>query len=177
MEASSKLARPYALAAFKQAQDENAAAEWSAYLETLHTIVDDATMKGVLSNPKVDNQQAAALILDVAGDKLNQGAKNFVKVLAQYGRLDLLAEVRLQFEEQRAKLEQRTRVEVTSAFELSEADQSQIAEAMARKLGTAVDLEIEVDNSLIGGCIMRAGDLVIDGSVRGRLAKLSNVLR
>ena len=98
-------------------------------------------------------------------------------MLAQYGRLDLLAEVRLQFEEQRAKLEQHTRVEVTSAFDLSEADQAKIAEAMARKLGTAVDLEIEVDNSLIGGCVMRAGDLVIDGSVRGRLAKLSNVLR
>ena len=177
MEASSKLARPYAIAAFKQAQDENAAAAWSSYLEVLNTIVDDPLMKGVLSNPKVDNQRAAALILDVAGDRLSQSAQNFVKVLAQYGRLDLLPQVRLQFEEQRAKLEQRTRVEVTSAYELSDSDQAQIAEAMARKLGTAVDLEIEVDNSLIGGCIMRAGDLVIDGSVRGRLAKMASALR
>lgn len=176
MEASSKLARPYAIAAFNQAQQEGDLGAWSQMLATLTTIVSDPTAKGLLANPKVDNKQLAGLVIAVAGEQLSTTGQNFVRVLAQYGRLGLMSEIQRQYEEARAQHEKRTVVQVTAAFALSDQERSLIGGAMARRMGTEVDLNVEVDASLIGGCIIRAGDLVIDGSLRGRVAKLAQAL-
>ncbi|MCB1738951.1 MAG: F0F1 ATP synthase subunit delta [Gammaproteobacteria bacterium] len=176
MEASSKLARPYAVAAFNQARDEANTQGWSEMLGTLTTIVSDPTMKGVLASPKVDNKQLAGLIIDVAGDALSATGRNFVRTLAQYGRLGLIADIKRQYEEERARVESLSHIVVTSAFDLDEGQRKLIIDAMQKRLGTDVDLEVETDTSLIGGCVIRAGDVVIDASLRGRLSKLALAL-
>lgn len=170
------IARPYALAAFKQAKDEDNLSEWSEMIETLALIVSDPLMKGLIANPMVKRDQLAELIIDVGGQSLSGTGKNFVRVLAEKGRLKLVPEVRTIFEEERAESEGRSRVEVTSAFELDENQKDKISSAMSKRLGTEVDISVTVDNALIGGVVVRAGDLVIDASLRGRMSRLASAL-
>ena len=172
----STLARPYALAAFKQAMEEDNLNEWSEMIETLALIVSDPLMKGLIANPTVKRERLAELIIDVGGKALSETGKNFVRVLAEKGRLMLVTEVRAIFEEERAESEGRSRVEVTSAFELNDDQKTKITSAMSKRLGTKVDLSVTVDNALIGGVVIRAGDLVIDASLRGRMSRLANTL-
>lgn len=176
MQDLSKLARPYAVAAFKQASEEDAIAEWSAMLETLTTVMRDPTMMGIVANPNVRRAEAGDLVVDVCGDRLSETGRNFVRVLAQFGRLGVAAEIEQQFRAERARLERRTDVEVISAFEISEDERNDLIAAMTKRLGNRVDVSVSVDDSLIGGVIIRAGDMVIDGSVRGRLAELERTI-
>jgi F-type H+-transporting ATPase subunit delta len=176
MAETSTIARPYALAAFKQAKEEGKLAEWSEMTALLGTIVADPLMKGLISSPKVKSEQLAELIIDVGGDALSDTGRNFVRVLAENRRLFYLAEIGRIFEEERAGSEGRSRVEVTSAFELDDDQRQRIADTMSKRLGTEVDLRVRVDGSLIGGVVVRAGDLVIDASLRGRMNALANSL-
>lgn len=176
MEDVSALARPYGLAAFKQAREEGKIEEWSNMLELLTLIMRDATMRGLIANPKVNNQQLAALIIDVAGDGLSQTGGNLVRIMAENERLVEMAGVAAVFEEERDRTEGRSHVDVTSAFELSDAQQRSIADSMSKRLGTEVDVSVTVDKSLIGGVVIRAGDTVIDASLRGRLNQLGQSL-
>lgn len=173
---TSTVSRPYAIAAFKQACEENAVAQWSDMLAFLEQVVADPTMKGVIASPKIDEQQLAALIIDVAGDRVSDTGRNFVRLLSEYGRLENLAEIREIFEDERARLEGRVEVLVTSAFELDDSQRNSIAATMAGRLGKQVDLEVAIDQSLIGGVIIKSGDTVIDASLRGRLAELGRTL-
>lgn len=172
----STIARPYALAAFKQAKEEGKLGAWSEIIGVLATIVSDPLMKGLIANPRVKRADLAGLIIDVGGDALSDTGKNFVRVLAENGRLAYLPEILRIFEEERAESEGRSQVEVTSAFDLDEGQKKQIASAMSKRLGTKIDLSVKVDDSLIGGVIVRAGDLVIDASLRGRMNRLANSL-
>lgn len=172
----STIARPYALAAFKQAKEEKKLAEWSEMIETLALVVSDPLMKGLIANPGIKRDQLADLIIDVGGKALSDTGKNFVRVLAEKNRLKYLPEARRIFEEERAESEGRSRVEVTSAFELNDAQKKKITNAMSKRLGTEVDLSLNVDGALIGGVVIRAGDLVIDASLRGRMNRLANTL-
>lgn len=172
----STIARPYAIAAFKQAKEEGKLSEWSSMIETLATIIADPLMSGLIANPRVKRDQLADLIIDVGDKSLSDTGKNFVRVLAEKGRLRYLPEVREMFEEKRAESEGRSQVEVTSAFELNDSQKKKITSAMSKRLGTEVDLSVQVDESLIGGVVIRAGDLVIDASLRGRMSRLANTL-
>jgi F-type H+-transporting ATPase subunit delta len=172
----STIARPYALAAFKQAMEEGNLNAWSEMIETLALIVSDPLMKGLIANPIVKRDRLADLIIEVGGQLLSETGKNFVRVLAEKGRLTLLPEVRTIFEEERAESEGRSRVEVTSAFELDDGQKEKITSAMSKRLGTEVDISVTVDDTLIGGIVIRAGDLVIDASLRGRMSRLANAL-
>ena len=172
----STVARPYALAAFKQAKEEKKLGEWSEMIEALALIVSDPLMKGLIANPRVKRDQLADLIIDVAGKSLSDTGKNFVRVLLEKNRLKYLPEVRRIFEEERAESEGRSKVEVTSAFELNDDQKKKITSAMSKRLGTEVDLAVKVDDALIGGVVIRAGDLVIDASLRGRMSRLANTL-
>lgn len=176
MQDTGELGRPYAIAAFQRAREENKLAEWGEMLVLLRQIVDDPTMSGLIVNPKVDTEQLCALILDVAGDGLSVEGQNFVRVLAEFGRLSLLPGIARVFEEERAGHEGRSDVSVTSAFELTADQENQIGTAMRKRLGTEVTLSVEIDSSLIGGVVIRAGDLVIDASLRGRFNQLSQSL-
>lgn len=172
MEEVSALARPYGLAAFKQAREEGKVDEWSAMLRLLVMIMEDATMRGLVANPKVDDEQLADLIIDVAGEGLSQTGRNLVRILAENERFAEMAAIAAVFEQERDRLAGRSHVEVTSAFELSEEQRKSIGDSMSRRLGNEVDVSVTVDRSLIGGVIIRAGDTVIDASLRGRLSQL-----
>ena len=172
----STIARPYALAAFKQAKQEGKLSEWSDMIEALSVIVSDPLVKGLIANPRVKREQLADLIIEVGGKALSDTGKNFVRVLAEKGRLKFVPEVRKIYEQERAESEGRSKVQVTSAFELNDAEKKKITSSMSKRLGTDVDLSVEVDDSLIGGVVIRAGDLVIDASLRGRMNRLANTL-
>lgn len=173
MQDLSKIARPYASAAFQQASEEGLTAEWAEMLDLLVMVVSDPLTAGLLSNPKVDREQLVKLILDVCGERLSETGRNFVRVLAQYRRLGALRAIAAQYHEERSKAERQTDVEVISAYDLSESDRNEIIVAMTKRLGNKVDVKLTVDQSLIGGVVIRAGDTVIDGSMRGQLTQLA----
>ena len=177
MQESSATARPYGIAVFKQAREASKLAEWSEMLELLTRVTADPTMRGLISNPKVNDEQLAELIIDVCAERLSKTGQNLVRLLAENERLDLVAEIAAVYAEERARAEGRSRIDVTSAFELSEEQRKSIGESMSKRLGTEVDMNVEVDDALIGGVIIRAGDLVIDASLRGRLEQLGQRLR
>ena len=176
MESNTKTARPYAIAAFKQAQDEGDSGRWSEMLALLAKVTTDASMKALIANPKVTRSQLAALIIEVCGDVLTDTGRNFVRVLAANQRLGITKGIAAAFELERARAERRSDVEVVSAYKLTAAQQNDINVAMTRRLGTKVDISVAVDRELIGGVIIRCGDMVIDASLRGRLAQLAQTL-
>ena len=176
MQDTGELVRPYAIAAFQQAEQEGNLAEWSEMLTLLDTVVSDSVMSGLIVNPKADRQQVVELVLDVGGDRFSDSVKNLIRLLAENGKLSLSAELLETFNDERAQREGRSDVSVASAFELTAEQQQTIAEAMKKRLGTEVSLSVSVDKDLIGGVVIRAGDLVIDASLRGRLQQLSQSL-
>jgi F-type H+-transporting ATPase subunit delta len=176
MDDVSALARPYGLAAFKQAREEGKVEEWSNMLQLLVRILQDPTMRGLIANPKVNEQQLAELIIDVGGDGLSKTGGNLVRIMAENERLVEMAGVAAVFEEERDRIEGRSHVDVTSAFELTDTQRKNIADSMSKRLGTEVEISVTVDKSLIGGVVIRAGDTVIDASLRGRLSQLSQSL-
>lgn len=177
MEDASALARPYGLAAFKQAEEEGNIQEWNKMLKLLVQIMQDATMRGLIANPKVNDQQVAELIIDVGGDGLSKTAGNLVRVLAENERLGEMAGIAAIYEQERDRIEGRSHVDVTSAFALSDTQQQSIADSMRKRLGNEIDVSVSVDKALIGGVIIRSGDTVIDASLRGRLSQLGQSLK
>lgn len=171
------LARPYAKAVFAEAQEKSALDAWSSDLATLAAFAADADMAKVLVHPSLTAQQQAQALIDVCGDKLNDAAKNLVAVLAENKRLPLLPEIAALYEEFKAQLQNTVDVVVTSAFELSSEQAEKLAQALKAKLQCDVRMTSEIDESLIGGAIIRAGDLVIDGSVTGKLSKLAEAMK
>ena len=145
-------------------------------LETLTLITRDPTMGGLIVNPRVDKEQLVALILDVAGERLSSTGQNLVRVLAEYGRLGLAGDIERIFNEERSRQEGRSEVTVISAFELSPEQEQKLSNTMRERLGTEVSLSVEIDKELIGGVMIRAGDLMIDASLRGRLTQLGQTL-
>ncbi|MDM3870790.1 F0F1 ATP synthase subunit delta [Porticoccus sp. W117] len=172
----STLARPYAKAAFKHAADAGALQDWSKMLATAAAVSQHDAVERLLASPTHTAAQQAETVIDVCGDALNESGRNFVHTLSANRRLPLLAEVSRQFEVLKAGLEKNLAVEVTSAGEVSSEQQDKLAAALKSRLGHDVTLQVEVDKSLLGGAVIRAGDTVLDGSVRGRLAKLAEAL-
>jgi F-type H+-transporting ATPase subunit delta len=173
MESNSKTARPYALAAFKQAKEEGDPARWSDMMALLQQVTGHPDVAALIVSPRLKSAQVADFIIDVCGDHLSDTGRNFVRVLAESRRLGLIRDIVAGFEAERAREERRSDVTVTSAFELSEAERNDINVAMTRRLGTKVDITVTVDPALIGGVIIRSGDMVIDASVRGRLNQMA----
>ena len=170
------LARPYAKAAFAEAVEHNALVEWSDMLSVAAQFAADDELAKILVHPALTAQQQATALTDLCGDKLNQAGKNFLMILSENKRLTLLPEIVEAFEELKAAQEHAVDVNVTSAFALTDAQQETLSLALKNKLQCDVRLTSEVDQALVGGVIIRAGDLVIDGSVRGKLAKLAEAM-
>ena len=170
------IARPYAQAVFELAQESANTVEWSAALELLNRIVSDTQLQLLLNNPKVSHQQLQDLVIEIAATGFSQQAKNFIKVLVSASRLQYAPQIAQMFETMRADAEGTVEVEVSSAYELDQAQQDAIAKGMSARLGKKVNISTTVDGSLIGGAVIRAGDSVIDASLRGRLTELGNDL-
>jgi F-type H+-transporting ATPase subunit delta len=172
----STLARPYAKAAFEYAVDHNQLAPWFEQLATASAVAADEGMAGVLNNPSLTAAQQAAKLGDVCGEALSAELRNFIAILASNKRLALLPEIYALFAEYKANLEKTVDVEVISAFDLADSARDKLAEALGNKLERQVEVRTSTDNNLIGGVVIRAGDLVIDGSVRGKLDKLAEAM-
>jgi len=170
------IARPYAQAIFSLAQEQGDLKGWSDMLQFAAAVGADPEMVAVIDSPRFDSSQLAELFIEICDDKLNDAGKNMIRVLAENDRLPLLPEVAELYEAERAAVEGTVVAEVTSATALNNAQQQSIAEALKKRLGRDVTLECKIDESLLGGAIIRAGDVVIDGSVVGKLEKLATAL-
>ena len=166
-------ARPYAQAAFKLAQQKGQLAPWSEQLALMAAVAENDTVARMAFDPRLDRGQIVAAFEEICGDRLTPEGKNFIHLLVDNRRLSLLPEIRVLYEELRGAAEQRVEAVARSAFELKPEQQKKITEALKRKFGQTVDLKTEVDKSILGGVVIRVGDRVIDGSVRGRLQELS----
>ena len=176
MAEKSTVARPYAQAIFRHAQEHKRLAEWSELLALLAAIVADEAMAGLIGNPRVSREQLLSVIGDLCGERLDEYGERLLVVLADNDRLALLPEIARLYEGYRAEAEQIVHAEVVSAFPLTKEQQRRIAQALAARLGRKVELACRTDESLVGGAIVRAGDLVVDGSVTGHLQRLASAL-
>jgi F-type H+-transporting ATPase subunit delta len=170
------IARPYAEAVFTRAEESGKLDNWSEMLSFLTTVVESEELAAVVGNPLIEQEALVSLLLEIAGDKVDKEGGNLIKVLVEYGRLNVLPEINALFEALKADKERISKVHVTSAFALDKAQEKLIAEALKAKLGRDVTITSEKDPDLIGGIHIRAGDMVIDGSVRGQLQQLANEL-
>jgi len=176
MSSLTTLARPYAKAAFELAQGEQALARWDGMLSLASEIVENAAMANLLDSPDVSNAQAVAIIMEAAGEAFDSRFRDYVSVLSENSRLSLLPQVTGLFRTLRDEAEKRLSVKVVSAVPLDEGQAGRMREALARRFDCEIELENEIDAGVIGGAVVYAGDQVIDGSLRGRLQKLSNSL-
>lgn len=170
------LARPYARAAFEFARDQKELGAWSVALKLVSAITAQKNFAEVLASPKLTASQKSQTYIDVCGDSLSTGQQNFIRTLASYKRLSLLPQISGLFELYKANQEKTVEVEVESAFAIDNALIEKLKQALSKKLDRAVNLQTSVDKNLIGGALIRAGDTVIDGSIRGRLAKLAEAI-
>jgi len=170
------LARPYAKAAFEYAKEQNALAQWATQLSVAAAVSQSDTVGKVLSSPVHTAAEKGEVFVTLCGDALSKQGQNFIRNLAANKRLGLLPAISQLFEEFKANLEKSIDVDVTSAFELPKATLDKLAAALQTKLGRDVTVQSAVDSSLLGGVVIRAGDTVIDDSVKGRLAKLAEAM-
>jgi F-type H+-transporting ATPase subunit delta len=170
------LARPYARAAFDYAASAGALDAWGEALAQLAAVTQDAKVAALLRDPAKTGQASAKAIASLLDADAPAGLANFLQVMADNARLNLLPETNQLFAQLKAARESTVDVEVTSALDVTQAEAEQLAQAMAKKLDRSVTITTKTDPSLLGGAVIRAGDLVIDGSVRGRLNKLASAL-
>lgn len=171
------LARPYANALFDLAKSEQALEQWSRILSFLAAASTADKVRQMLDSPDLATELKAQRLIDLCGEELSDRAKNLIKLLARNKRLGVIAEIRDQFEERKAEEERVLEVEVVSAYELSPEQSNKLREALQRKFDREVNLTGRVDPHMLGGAMIRAGDTVIDGSIRGRLDKLAEALQ
>lgn len=169
-------ARPYAQAAFEEAQKLSDLKSWSEVLQSLAEAVAYPEIRTVIGSPSVAKAQLGNLLGDVLGGKLKPQQMNFVRVLAENQRLLVLPEIAAIFEALKSEAEKSVDVVVDSAFELSAAQRDKIVGSLKKRMGREIKLVCRVNKELLGGVVIRAGDKVIDGSARTRLNEMANAL-
>jgi len=173
----STVARPYAEAAFRLADEAGALARWSEMLGVLAAVAQDPRVRQAAADPRLSDAQRAGLFIAVLGNRLTGEAENFVRVLAHNDRLELFSEIRAQFEVLKNEREGVVEATVQSAFELTGAQLKDIVARLEKKTGRKVRPHVSVDRELIGGVKIMLGDKVIDGSARAQLAALEAALK
>ncbi|MDP4537137.1 F0F1 ATP synthase subunit delta [Alkalimonas collagenimarina] len=170
------IARPYAKAAFDFALEHNALSGWQQMLAFAAEVAKDEQMNVFLrSNSTADTQ--ANLFNQVCGEQFDQPVQNLIKLMAENQRLLALPEVFVQFSELKDDHEREISVDVIAATELNAAQQEKLAAALSKRLARKVKLNCSVDPNVVGGMLMKAGDMVIDGSIRGKLDRLITTLQ
>ena len=183
MAENNTIARPYAQAVFEIASETGMLAEWSESLDAAGQLLEDGQVAEFLSAPTLNNARRLEFLTGLfasAGARVlggsDQRGTNFLKLLIENGRVAVMPEISEHFDELKARVENAVDVMVTSAAPVSAARQQEIVTALKAKLGREIRLQTEIDESLIGGAVIRAGDVVIDGSLRARLDGLANAL-
>ena len=169
-------ARPYARAVFEMAEKTGKLGEWSELLGFMSGIAANEQVVELLASPKMAKQSGADAFIQLADGKLNDEAKNLVSMLAENNRLSLLPEMSQIYDVLKDEAEGSVEANITAAKKLTQDEEKSISDALGKRLGRKVKLKVGVDEALLGGAIIQAGDLVIDGSLRGRLAKMTSVV-
>lgn len=171
------LARPYAKAVFQQAMADKDLAGWETQIAILSAVCQSENVTKIIASPSITSQQQSEMLVEVCGDVLSEKGRNFVTVLAENKRLRLLPQIQQLFADLKANQERTVDVEISTAFTLGEDIQQKLDDALSKKLERDIRVSTVVDKNLLGGILVRAGDIVIDGSVRGRLAKLAESMK
>jgi len=171
------IARPYAEAAFEIAHDQKALPVWSEMLHFSSTIVGDARVAAALDNPRISAGDKEALLLSIAGDKLSDDGRNFLRVLIEADRVALLPQITVLFDLLKNNAEHVAKATIESAFPLSDAQAGELTAALEKRYGKKVDATVVVNPALIGGARITVGDAVLDGSVQAKLASMASQLR
>jgi F-type H+-transporting ATPase subunit delta len=170
------IARPYARAIYELAKEKDSFDKWTDMMTFLSMVVQDKAMIGALDSPKMTDKQKAELLLVISEGQVDDQGKNLINVLSDNDRLSLIPEICTLYEAYRDKDKGIVEAEVFSARALSKDDEKKLAAALKKRLGCEVKIVSKVDESLLGGAIIHAGDLVIDGSIQGRLSELATAL-
>ena len=170
------IARPYAQAVFRHAQENDKLEQWSTMLMTAAAVIQDTAMREVMASARLGREQITDMLIDICADALDEQGRNLIRLLDENDKLTLLPEIAVVYEHYRAEAEQTIEAEMVSAFPVTEAQQEKITAALAKRLGSKVSLDVSVDQNLLGGAIIRAGDMIIDGSVQGKLNKLASAM-
>jgi F-type H+-transporting ATPase subunit delta len=173
----STVARPYAEAAFRLADGAGALAKWSEMLAALAAVGQDSRIGAAVGDPNLPDAKVAGLFISVLSGRLSGEAENFIRVLAENGRLELLPEIRTQFDALRNAREGVVEAEVVTAFELNQGQLADLVQRLEKKTGRKVKTTVRLDKELIGGVKVVLGDKVIDGSARAQLGALENALK
>lgn len=172
----STIARPYAKAAFELARDAKRFKEWGEALNALATAVKSPEIAGLIGHPALFKADLADVLSQAFSATLGEEGRSLVRLLVENNRLKAAPFIAEQFEAMRAEAESRIDVEITSAVPIDPAQQEKLAKAVGKRLSRDVVVEWKTDESLVAGAVIRAGDLVIDGSVKGELEKLRTAL-
>lgn len=170
------IARPYAKAVFDYAQESNSFDEWTAVLAQLAAISNDESFSALVSDPRIEDSKVTELLIDLTKDVLPNGGTNFITLLVQNERLGSLVDVQQQYTDLVSIAKAIVTANVTTAIALTDDQKSSLTTALETRLGQKVVLEETVDPTLIGGAIVKTGDLVIDGTAKGRIEKLTTAL-
>ena len=171
------IARPYAEAAFQLARDEHALASWSQMLQLAASIVVDGRVATALDNPRLDTGAKATLLLSIGGERFDERARNFIRVLVESERVTLLPQIAAMFEALKNDAEATARATIESAFELDAAQLAELTTALEKRFGRKIETTVTVNPELIGGARVTVGDAVLDGSVQAKLAAMHAQLR
>lgn len=167
------IARPYSEALFKLAKSESNFDRWTEFLDNLQILVNDSTVQKLIPNPKFTSDNMRDLLLTVLGYSSDQ-EKNFIKILIQNKRLSIVSEISQQFEDLKSLYNNKTQVEVISAYELKQSEIENISKVVAKVLKVAVDVNVKIDKNLLGGVVIRAGDKVINASILNKIEQFAN---
>jgi F-type H+-transporting ATPase subunit delta len=167
------LARPYARALFRLAREERTLPRWSEVLARLSEIVAEPQVRRLLDSPQATAGQRAEIVIAIGADRLDEQARNLVRLLSENRRLELIPDIAADYGALKAASENTIDVELSAPVPVDEAEQTRIREALQKRLGREVKLHCDLDESLLGGAVIRAGDLVIDGSLKSRLERLT----
>lgn len=171
------IARPYAEAAFRIARDANALPAWSGMLSLLGDVAADPRVAGALDNPKLTAPDKAALVLSIAGDRLDETGRNFVRVLVDADRIGVLPQIRTLFEALKNNADGVSKARIDTAFPLTDAQAADLKAALEKRFGRKIETTVNVDPALGGGARITVGDTVIDGTIEAQLAAMANQLR
>lgn len=171
------VARPYAVAAWRHAEAEGKADLWAEMLELMANIVRNETMATIVKDPRIDADRLVQLMLDICGGRINDTAESFVRLLVENGKLSLMPEVEAVFSALKSEAGGAVDGTLLAAYPVNAKFEQAIAGAMQKKLNREVNFTTEEDKSLLGGVIVRVGDMVIDASVKGQIESLANELR
>jgi len=166
------IARPYAIAAFEYALQKNTLPAWEGMLRSAALLVEQKAIATLLSSPEVGRKKIANLFCDILAAVLDTEKQNFIRLLAENNRLPVLPDIVNLFANYRAEQEKNMTVQVVSAVTLDETYKHKLAASLTKRLQRQVSLQCAIDPTLLGGVLVRAGDRVIDGSVRGKLNRL-----